>query len=77
VVRQRVTGVAPPTSSTTPTLKRFRLSAESRGFCPDDNAGHLVRPVTSLTITESFDIAFPLHPTDAVERRTHHTDRSS
>ncbi len=53
-------------------------SVPSRGdSAPDDNAGHLVRPVTSLTISKSFDIAFPLHPTDAVERRAHHTDRSS
>jgi hypothetical protein len=39
----------------------------SRGApAPDDNAGRLVRPVTSPTISEPSYLTFPLHVTDAV-----------
>ena len=38
-------------------------SMPSRGdSAPDDNAGHLVRPVTSLTISESFVYRVPIAP---------------
>ena len=42
-------------------------SMPSRGApAPDDNAGRLVRPVTSPTISEPSYLTFPLHVTDAV-----------
>src|ERR1700733_11965982 len=41
VVQKHATGVALSTLSTTPTRKQFRLSVESRGFCPSGQCGQV------------------------------------